>query len=133
MRPSFVSNPQTEIDVDSASFLLSIGKGNLLGEISVQRRNFLQVVGLEAERNRLYLEKVNPALEGAGVVNGQEITDVQVRKALGEVNFFMLKELTDHYIDAVDSTLSSHLAVAEQLRIEMLKVFPDQSFVKISL
>jgi hypothetical protein len=133
MRPVFSPAPQTNIDIESVEFLISMGEAELLGELSIERRKFQQSIALESERSRFYLQQVNPALEKSGVMNGQEVTAVQVRAALGDSAFFLLQDLTNHYIDQVDKTIISHAEMAKRLRDALGKSYPGRSFIDFSI
>lgn len=132
LRPVFLPPPQVNIDVESVSFLISINKVGLLSDISIQRKSFLQVAHLLQERSKLYVERVNPSLEKGGVRHGSEVTDVQVRAALGEDVFFMLNDMTEGLIKHVDATLHDHVRVGAELWSAMKKAYPKHNFIKFS-
>jgi hypothetical protein len=133
MLPDLSSTPEAGIDVQSIDFLLKTKDADILGELLIEKRRFEQAVSLQERHSKFVLEQIYPMIGQAGVKQGQSVTEAEMRTILGDLKWGMLESITNHYIEAVDKTLESHLKLAPLIRKALLSAVPNGKFIQFSL
>ncbi len=133
MLPDLSPVPVGTLDFHSISFLLRGADADVLGEVLLEGRKFEMAVSLQERRSRFYLDDIYPRIEGAQIGHGQVVAEPQMRAAVGDVSWFMLESITNHYVDQVDSTLISHLKLVPKLRAALIRAVPQGKFIDVRL
>ncbi len=133
MLPDLSPVPVGVLDFNSVSFLLRRKNADVLGEVLVETRKFQMAVSLQERRSSFYLSDINPRLERASIQHGQDVTETRMREAVGDISWYMLESITNHYVEQIDSTLESHLKLVPKLRGALIYAIPKGKFIDISL
>jgi hypothetical protein len=133
MLPDLSPVPVGTLDFQSISFLLGGPDADVLGNLLLESRKFEMAVSLQARRSRFYLDDIYPKIEAARIRHGQYVHEPQMRAAVGDVGWFMLESITNHYVDQVDSALISHLELVPILRSALIRAVPQGKFIDVKL
>ncbi len=115
-------SPESRLDINEIAFLFQSGHKPLLLTLNIAEGQFQEAIAAIRMRSNLHLNTVQPLLERASVVQGAEITDVQIRQAIGDRNFHMLRDATEVVIGQVDKFLER----GDEIRKGLVKAFSEE-------
>ena len=133
MKPDISMPPESAMDIECLSFILLTKHADLLGKLAIERRKFEQAVQIQKRRSTFYLEDIYPVLEKGGIKHGQDMDEQELRNLLGDQKWMLLESLTNHLIEQVDQTISSHTNMASELQSALTITMPKRKFIKFSI
>ncbi|MFC5571606.1 hypothetical protein ACFPN1_16245 [Lysobacter yangpyeongensis] len=116
-------------DFKSLDFLSSATEQQLLFELSVEERRYIEALKAINARSEMILTEVQPRLMAAGFNDSAEYTGAQFTSALGQPTYNKLQRLTDDVIYHVDRTNESICTMRDKFRAAALKRYPKEKFV----
>ena len=127
-----VSSGLPTLDVDSLSFLLETDDRELLWKMQVEQERFEATLQAINERSRFHLEVLQPRMEAAGIVEGTEYTEDQIRNALGNNLVLLMQRATDDAIQRVDKTVESNSVLTDKVYVAMKRRFPKHTIIRLA-
>jgi len=121
------------LDLNSLSFLLNSDNPDLLGELSVEESKFQSALDAINKRSKIHLKQVQPKMERASVVEGDDYTFQQIEQILGQRLYVTIHKATDQVIDHVDSAVSSLQEVGEKLANTMKELYPNENIISLAV
>lgn len=115
--PSIGFERKTNIDFDSLTYLFEFESPNILGELSLFQAEVESTMLLISHRAHLHINGVQPAMEKAGFIDGQDVSYEQLQEILGLQLNSMMKQGTDQMIDGVESIISQSKNLIEKLHV----------------
>lgn len=115
-------SPESRLDINDMAFLFQSGHKPLLLTLNIAEAQFQEAAAAIRMRSDLHLNTVQPLLERAGVVQGIEITGAQIREAIGDRNYHMLRDSTEVVIAQVDKFLER----GDELRKGLVQAFTEE-------
>jgi hypothetical protein len=116
-------------DLRSLDFLSTPAEQQLLFELTVEERRYMEALKAINARSDLLVDEVQPKLMAAGFDDGAEYTSGQFIAALGQPVYNKLKRLTDDVIYHVDRTSDSICEMKDKFRSAVIKRYPEASFI----
>ncbi len=120
-----------DFDFDSLAYLFELDKPNVLGDLSIFQSEVESTIQAILYRNNLHLNAVRPALEKAGIIDGQNISKTEIDRILGERLAIMMEQNTDQMIEGVESILSKAELLIEELHRIHLKNYKGHKILKM--
>lgn len=117
------------IDFDSLSFFTSKAERQIVFELSIEERRFIETLRAINARSELLLDKVEPKLSAAGFLDGGEYARSDFIGAMGQPLYSSLERLTDDVIAHVDKSNECILEMKERVRSMAKLRFPKEKFV----
>ena len=117
-------------EVEKLSFLLETAHRQVLTELLIEEERFYTVVGMINKRSDMHLADVQPALEKAGIGEGQDHSEVDVDLALGTRRFRTMQRLTADIFTHVDKNVISLLEMSKRLHSALSKLYPKARFIR---
>lgn len=118
-----------KFDFKSLDFFETSEEQQLIFELSVEERRFIEALKAINARSEILLTEVDPKLNVAGFIDGGEYSDVQLKAAVGQPLYNKLERLTDDVVYHVDRTSVSLI----EMKSKVLKIakarFPKAKFV----
>lgn len=112
------------LDIDSLSYLLETEHRNILGEISACISKYQSAIDAINNRSQIHLNHVQPALEQAGFVEGNEFSLQQIKEMLGPRLYASITDGTDQVFDHTLHTLEELEKVSVDLTKALKVMFP---------
>jgi hypothetical protein len=116
-------------DFKSLDFLDSAREQQILFELSVEERRFIEALRAINARSELLLTEVDPKLASAGFRDGGSYTSADLERVLGQPLCNKLKRLTDDVVFHVDRTVDSLVEVKDRFRAMAKVRYPWAKFV----
>lgn len=129
IRPFFLRDLEhLKFDTDALSFLLQTDHRELLSELTIEEARFQQTINAVNRRSHLHLKEIQPLLEKAGFIEGNNYTISFIRDALGDRIFTSLQRATDDMIHHVDKTLDTLTVMVNKLSNSLSEIYPKEKF-----
>ena len=116
-------------DFKSLDFLSSAAEQQLLFELSIEERRYVESLKSINARSEVILSEVQPVLMAAGFEDSVAYTDAQFIAALGQPVYKKLQRLTDDVIRHVDLASESICLMRDRFRAVALKRYPKAKLV----
>jgi hypothetical protein len=116
-------------DFSSLNFLDTSREQQLLFELSVEERRFIETLRAINARSDLMLTELDPKLSAAGFLDGGSYEGGEVKAALGQPLYNKLERLTNDVIYHVDRTDASLQEMKNKLLASARKRYPKTTFV----
>jgi len=116
-------------DFTSVDFLSSATEQQLLFELSIEERRYIEALKAINARSEMLLTEVQPKLLTTGFNDSVGYTGTQFISALGQPTYNKLQRLTDDVIYHVDRTNESICAMKDKFRTAAQKRYPKAKFV----
>ncbi|GAB3366939.1 hypothetical protein GCM10027431_09720 [Lysobacter rhizosphaerae] len=116
-------------DFKSLDFLDGPHEQQLLFELSVEERRFIETLRAINARSELLLTEVDPKLNAAGFLDGGSYSGDELMGALGQPLCSKLKRLTDDVVFHVDKTNESIIGLKGKFRSLAKARYPSAKFV----
>jgi hypothetical protein len=81
----------------------------------------------------LHLNKVQPRLEAAAFIEGQDYNKEFVKNALGPLVYSTLERVINDLIMNVDQTIETSIEVKDKFRGVLKSIFPNRTFIGFDL
>lgn len=118
-----------KFDIANLAFLLQSEYADLLGELIVEETRFHQAIQAVQFRSNIHIQQVQPILEKAGVVEGQDYLWEDIKKVLGMRVYTSLERATKDAIHHVDGTIISAKEIANKLTKASKVLFPNKNVI----
>ena len=119
------------LDFDSISFLLETKHRNLLGEITVGFAKYQSAIDAINERSKLHINQVQPLLEKADFIEGQNYSFEHIEAALGKRLYITIKQSTDQVFEHTTDTLRFIEEVSGKLTKALQETFPGREIISL--
>lgn len=126
-----MSQKRPMIDYDSLAFLIHSGKPNLLGTLSLAEQEVESTLDVIAQRSQLHVEVFQPTVEILQKQHGSAFAPELIDEALGEKNSQVIRMLTDYMIQGVDDSVAAIAREIDELRAQVLSMYPDHNIVQL--
>jgi hypothetical protein len=113
--PSMDIETVRELDLNSLAFLMTSSDPNILGEMRTLQSRVLSTLAVIKERSELHRHGVQPALEAAGLSEGNPITNEDLDRILGERTHKTLIQMTNQIIDFTEEIIGESEELANKL------------------
>lgn len=120
-------------DFGSLNFLDQPAEQQLLFEISIEERRYIESVRAINARSEILLKEVHPRMSEAGFLDGGSYGKSELLNALGQPLYNKLERLTSDMIWHVDRTSDSIVSIKEKLLAAVRKRYPGVKFVDFVL
>jgi hypothetical protein len=114
---------------ESLSFFCSKAERQIVFELSIEERRFVETLRAINARSDLLLEKVEPKLSAAGFLDGVAYESNDFVNALGQPLYKALERLTNDVVSHVDRNNESILEMKDRIRSIAKLRFPKEKFV----
>lgn len=112
-------------------FLLQSEHAQTYAALFLEEQRFALAIQLIRIRSELVLNEVFPKMAAAGFTIGKNVSQDEVEQALGIDLTHKLKEITASIYKNVDEDLASLVALHEELRSAMKKLYPSQKVIQV--
>lgn len=126
-----LSKEEISLDLNGIYYILNTEDINLLGEISVEVSKYHKALDAINERSLIHIRQVQPTLEKAEIVQGNDYLPEQIEGAIGNRLYVSMHESTKQVIEHVDNTLLSLQEVCRKLTQSLEKQFPGEAIISI--
>ena len=116
-------------DFGSLGFFDSPKEQQILFELSVEERRFIEALRAINARSELMLSEADPKLSAAGFLDGGSYTGADLQAALGQPLYKKLERLTNDVIYHVDRTNDSIVEMKDKFLLAANARYPDTKFV----
>ncbi len=116
-------------DFGSLDFLDQPVEQQLLFEMSIEERRYIEAVRAINARSEIILNEVHPRASAAGLLDGSSYGKSEMLAALGQPLYNMLERLTTDMIRHVDRTADSIVAMKDKLLVALRAKYPGVKFV----
>ncbi|ULA64776.1 MAG: hypothetical protein LZF86_190069 [Nitrospira sp.] len=117
------------LELPELAFLLDRRDGRaILYDFYLAQQNYIEALNQWNLRSALHLEKVQPALASAGISNGSNITEEQLRKVLGDHLFGHIINSTDNCIQSLGRAFDKLSRVKIRAREYLVGRFETNDF-----
>lgn len=116
-------------DFGSLNFLDQPGEQQLLFDMSIEERRYIESVRAINARSEIILNEVQPRMSSAGFLDGGSYGKSDLMSALGQPLYNKLERLTTDMIWHVDRTSDSIVSMKEKLLTVVRKRYPGVKFV----
>jgi len=120
-------------DLESLRFFASKAERQIIFELSIEERRFVEALKAINARSELLLEKVEPKLAAAGFLDGGEYEKKDFIAALGQPLYNALERLTNDVVFHVDRNNDSILEMKDRIRSIAKLRFPRERFIDFDL
>ena len=111
------------------SFLLQTKHRQLLTLLFIEESSFHTTIATLNDRTKKHMEEVQPSLEAAGFIDGEEVTMEAYKEALGDRLFTYLQGATDNVINNVDLGVNALHEMGQKLNEALVELYPDEEFI----
>lgn len=118
-----------KFEFKTLDFFESAEEQQLIFELSVEERRFIEALKAINARSELLLSEVDPKLSAAGILDGGEYSGAQLRAAAGQPLYNKLERLTDDVVYHVDRTSASIIDMKSKILSHAKTRFPKAKFV----
>jgi uncharacterized membrane protein YeaQ/YmgE (transglycosylase-associated protein family) len=118
------------VDKNSLSFLLKKHPMTWRAVVLEERRYAIVAKAID-DRNKLYADRLLPAMEAAGFGHAQNVLLSDVEKAVGPTISQALKDGTAFIIENVEKDVASLNTAISDLRKCLIELYPDREFVPL--
>lgn len=129
--PSIGFEGKADFDFDSLTYLFELEEPNIVGELSSFQAEVESTISLIIQRSHLHMNGVQPAMEKAGFIEGQDISSKQLRQILGDRLFTMMQQGTDQMIEGVESIVTDAEKLIERLHNIHMKKYIGHKVLKM--
>lgn len=121
MRPVLdLCSPNAKLNAEKVPYLVQTNHRHLLFTIHVMNEKFFQAIRFIEHRNVLHL-KYQEAMNKVQFAAGDQVSDRDVKLAMGPMSYEMLQQATDVVIGHVDIFVER----ADELRASLIKAFSE--------
>ncbi|WP_162456607.1 hypothetical protein [Pseudoxanthomonas kalamensis] len=123
------STESLKFDFQSLSFFNTKGGFQILFELSVEERRYIEALKAINERSLMMRDSIHPMLIAAGFDEKSLYSKDDYLNALGESLYMQLKRLTNQVYYHVDRTIDSIYEMNERFKTETKKKYPKATLV----
>ena len=117
------------LELPELAFLLEKQEGRtILYDFYIAQENYIEALNQWNLRSTLHLERVQPALASYGIQNGADITEAQLRTALGDHLFAHIINSTDNCIESLRRAFGKLSEVKVKARAYLVRRFKTKDF-----
>lgn len=120
-------------DFGSLNFLDNPNEQQLLFDLSIEERRYIEAIRAINARSEIILNEVQPRLSSAGFLDGASYGGSELLEALGQPLFKKLERLTSDMIWHVDRTSDSIVSMKDKLLVVLRARYPGVKFVDFVL
>lgn len=120
-------------DIKSLDFLLTPKSVQVVLDLILEEARYKEAIKAINARSEHHFSVVQPKLASAGIIEGRDYSDQDLRNALGELDYLHLKRLTDAIVLHVDRTVGSLVEGKNRLREALVEKYPKGQFVNFEL
>lgn len=125
--------PDSPIKAENINYLLKTKHKQLLFDAHIEDQRFEETEKVIRYRSHLHLNYIQPAMQAAGMIDGAEYTNVQIRAAVGDLLYAQLRKATEAVIYHVDRTIESSDNLREKLIAVIKEIFPNEPIIEFVL
>jgi hypothetical protein len=118
-----------KFDFSSLDFLDQPKEQQLLFDLSIEERRYVEAIRAINARSEIILNQVHPRASAAGLLDGSSYGKSEMLSAIGQPLYNMLERLTTDMIWHVDRTSDSIVATKDKLLSVVRARYPDVKFV----
>jgi len=127
------SLPLTVINPENINFLLGTKHEKLLFDAHIEEERFKVVENIIRFRSQLHFNRVQPAIQASGMIEGNVYTKADYKRALGEMLYKQLEKATEELIYHVDRTIKSSGELGDKIFKALKETYPNEKFAKFTL
>ena len=99
------SPPESKFNAFKVPFLLSGKDKDIVFDLKVVEEVFIEAIKFIRKRNEIHLYVLQPLMESAQLMPGEEVTDKDILEVLGPYKLAILEQATDNAISMTDRFL----------------------------
>lgn len=126
-------NGAAGFNLDDLAFLLGTEHANAVRNLLIEEQRFSQIMQNIRMRSNLVINHVFEKLSRARISVGQPQTEEEMEEVLGTGVVVQLRHITKAIIKDVDKSLTTVMAVHDELRDTMKAIYPGRKFIQIQL
>ena len=115
MPPSVGFGAKANFNFDSLTYLFELDDPNIVGHLASFQSKVESTIALIAQRSQMHIDGIQPAMEKAGFIEGQDVSMRQIEQVLGQRSIAMMQQSTAQIIESVDSIISESKTLIEKL------------------
>jgi hypothetical protein len=129
--PSVEFKGKANFDFDSLTYLFELEDPNIVGELSSFQAKVESTILLILQRSQMHINTVQPTLEKAGFVEGQDITNQKIEQILGQRLIAMMQQRTDQMVEGVESIITESENLIDKLHSLYVKNYKGYKVLKM--
>ena len=125
--------PETPFQPENLNFFMKTKYKQLWLDAHIEDRRFHVAEKAIRYRSDLHLKQVQPTLSAAGMKHGEQYTDAEYKKALGNLLYTQLENATEAVVNSVDKVVKSSDELRGKLISALKDIFPEAPILQFEL
>ncbi len=125
--------PATPFQPENLNFLMKTKYKQLWLDTHIEDQRFDAAAKAIRYRSDLHLKQVQPTLSAAGMKHEEQYTDIEYKRALGNLLFTQLENATEGVVRSVDKVVKSSDELRGKLISALKDIFPEAPILQFEL
>lgn len=125
--------PDTPFKPENLNFFMKTKYKQLWLDTHIEDRRFQEAAKAIRYRSDLHLKRVQPTLSTAGMEHGEQYTDIEYKRVLGNLLYTQLENATEAVVNSVDKVVKSSDELRDKLISALKDIFPEAPILEFEL